>query len=103
MNFALSIKEENDQEIKGLLLETCANRSSVMYKSQFEAYCKKFNSPTRLRPATGKVVRGFGGRHSGICMAKIPVPFLSLCITIDVDFLITDHAIPTLLSMKDIF
>ncbi len=85
---------------KGILLDTCCNRSSVMSLSQYKAYCEEFNVPTKLKPDT-KSISGIGGNSKAVGTAMIPIPFTDLNLVIDVEFTIMKDNVPTLLSMKD--
>lgn len=86
---------------KGLHLDTCANRSSVMSIAQYKAYCEEFRVPSRIDKSKRSTLLGIGGSSSTIGTATIPVPFKNLQLTIDVDFKIVRDNVPTLLSNKD--
>lgn len=56
------LKQGERSEFKGLMLDTCANRSSVMSLNQYKAYCREFNVPVILDKSDPKSLTGIGGR-----------------------------------------
>lgn len=88
------------ERFKGILIDTCANRSSVMSIKQYRAYCDEFKTPFHIN-SDDKVISGIGGQSKTIGNATIPIPFKELNLVIDVNFKIMKDNIPTLLSLKD--
>ena len=85
----------------GIILDTGANRISVMCLSQYEAYCREFGCPVDINYSENKGLNGIGGKSVAIGSAKIPIPFIELGIVIDVRFRIMRDRCPSLLSLKD--
>ena len=86
---------------KGIYIDTCANRSSVMSIAQYKAYCREFNVPSQINKTDVKALRGIGGSSTAFGSAIIPVPFKDLNLVIDIKFRIVKDNVPTLLAMKD--
>lgn len=86
---------------KGIYIDTCANRSSVMSYSQYKAYCEEFKVPCSISREESRILRGIGGKSSSIGTAIILVPFRDLNLVLDIKFQIVSDNVPTLLSMKD--
>ena len=86
---------------RGILIDTCANKSSVISPSQYRAYCETFQVPCNILKQNIRSLKGIGGKSVSIGTATIPVPFKDLNLVIDVTFQILDSNVPTLLSMKD--
>lgn len=86
---------------KGILIDSCANRSSVMSYEQYRAYCEEFDAPMNVDTASSRSVLGIGGTTKAIGTATVPVPFKDLDLVIDVKFQILKDNVPSLLSMKD--
>lgn len=90
----------SNSHFDGLRLDTCANRASVMSRSQYLAYTIKYGLKETIRPATHKGIRGIGGVQKAVWVVRVQIPFDGLRTVIDVDFLIIEDDFPTLLSMK---
>jgi len=90
-----------ETKFKGIYLDTCANRSSVMSLNQYQAYCKEFHVPMQLSTHGAKTLRGIGGKSAALGSAWIPIPFTKLKLIVDVNFQIVNDNVPTLLCMKD--
>lgn len=86
----------------GVRIDTGANRSSVMSKMQYDAYKREFGLKDAKKP-TEKMVRGIGGRRKAKGTAMIQIPFPKIGIVIDVELLIIDEDVPSLLCMKDMY
>jgi len=99
MNSQLSVGTE--VPFRGLHIDTCANRSSVMALAQYRAYCQELQVPVQIDRDNIQRLRGLSGSSKPIGTAVIPVPFRELNLVIDVTFQIVSNEIPTLLSMKD--
>lgn len=95
------LREGETTSFKGIHLDTCANRSSVMSISQYKAYCREFNVPVKLDTSTSRNLSGIGGSRKSLGSVIIPIPFADLNIVIDVKFQIVSDKVPSLLSMKD--
>lgn len=104
-NIALTIYNNNNNisdEVKfnGVVIDTAANRRSVMCKSQYHAYEKEFGRRVRIRPPR-RDLRGIGGKKEVCGEVTIQIPFTKLNLIIDVDFSIIEDETPSLLSNKD--
>ena len=95
MNHALQSKEEI-LNFRGIHLDTCANRTSIMSLAKYKYYCIEFDVPFRLQRGN-KSITGVGGSLTAIGTAVIPIPFKDLNITIDVKFAIMKENIASLL------
>lgn len=85
-----------------MIVDTGANRTSIMSLSQYKAYCHEFSVPSTIRP-TSKYVNGIGGCQKSIGVATINVPFPQLNVFCDIEFYIIDNdATPTLWSLRDL-
>lgn len=94
---------QNDSEFKGVMIDTGANRSSLMSIQQYMKYCKEFNSPMEVRKSS-RSVGGLGGANLvTIGKATIPIPFPKIGIICDVTFHIhNDEGTPSILSLRDL-
>lgn len=72
-----------------------------MSLSQYGSYCVEFGLKRAINRSTRTVLRGIGGRRIPIGTERIQIPFDKLRIIIDVDFLILQEDVPSLLSMRD--
>ncbi len=90
-------------KFRGIKLDTCANRSSIMSYAQYKAYCEEFQVPFKIswNNKDCKTISGIGGSRDAIGTALIPIPFKDLDLIIDVRFQIMKENIPSLLCMKD--
>ncbi len=95
------LNEGEETKFKGLYIDTCANRSSVMSYAQYTAYCEEFQVPVCIERESIRPLHGIGGNSSPIGTANIPVPFRDLNLVIDVRFQIVKDNVPSLLCMKD--
>ena len=102
MTYALSDCRESQAGFNGILMDTGANRSSVISLSQYLAYCREYGIPASLDKSKAGSVRGLGGKQSSLGTATILIPFYNLQIVADVEFrVIEDDTVPTLLSLSD--
>lgn len=97
----LAIALDDIPKFKGILLDTCGNRSSVMSFAQYKAYCLEFQVPFKINRGSAKSISGIGGSRKTMGTATIPIPFKDLKIVIDVTFQIMEDYVPSFLSMKD--
>jgi len=93
--------DERPSEFNGVLVDTGANRASLMSLNQYRAYCREHGAPASLTKGT-KRVRGLGGSQQSIGTATIAVPFPELGLVSEIDFHIVDDEVPTLLSLRDL-
>lgn len=94
------LKMGEEEIFKGIYIDTCANRSSIMSLKQYKAYCNQFNAPFHIEPDTKKI-SGIGGSSQTLGSAVVPVPFKGLDLVVDIKFQIMRDCVPTLLSLKD--
>lgn len=102
MNAELQKGEESTFE--GIVIDTGANRSSVMSLAQYKAYCKTFHTVPNVRndKLTNSLV-GLGGHTiQAVGTAHIPIPFTELDLIIDVDFRIIKDNTTSILSLMDL-
>ena len=88
MNHELSQGEVT--KFNGIVIDTGANRASVIRLIQFKEYCKEFSIPASIRTTyKSKSLTGLGGHKvQAIGVAKITITLTDLNLLIDVDFLI---------------
>ena len=96
---ALSVGETS--KFDDIVLDTGANRSSVMSLDQYKVYCEEFKIPMKIDKSDKKNIIGLGSRNQTIGTALVTVPFSDLDLWIDVKFRIVNTKCPTLLSLKD--
>lgn len=89
-------------KIKGIFLDNCANRSSVMYYNQYKAYCNAFHVPCHLEQNDIRKLTGIGGTKKAVGLANIPILFKDLQFVIDVQLQIILGNRQSLLSMKNL-
>lgn len=110
----ISIKEENclqrcndgncrERTVEGLRIDTCANRTSVVSKCQYDAYCQTLNLPSITDSSGNKVVKGVGGSSNVSWFVVIQLPFKYLDIIIYIAFLVIEEYVRPLLSIKNMF
>ena len=95
-------KNDRRQEFNGIIIDTGANRTSMMSLDQYIAYCREHNVPARIADFN-RSVRGIGG----VCVktigkATVAVPFPDIGVVCDITFHITEGHNPTLLSLRDL-
>jgi hypothetical protein len=93
--------EGQTDEFKGVIIDTGANRASLMSLAQYRAYCKKFKVPAKIS-GDQKCFKGIAGGRRSIGSALVTIPFPKLGICSDVLFSIMKESVPTLLSLKDL-
>lgn len=93
--------DERQSEFNGVLVDTGANRTSLMSLTQYRAYCTEHGVPANLTKSTKRVC-GIGGSQRSIGKARIPIPFPNLGLISDIDFHIIEDEVPTLLSLRDL-
>jgi Reverse transcriptase (RNA-dependent DNA polymerase) len=86
---------------RGIIIDTGANRSSLMSLSQYRCYCHEFSVPASLR-SSKKTFNGIGGRRESIGSTNIAIPFPLLGICAHVKFEVIDANVPSLLCLKDL-
>lgn len=96
---ALSVGECT--KFNGIIMDTAANRSSIMSLSQYKAYCEEFRISMRINRMEKRTICGVNSKSSPVGTATISIPFKTLDLWIDVQFRIMPFDCPSLLSMKD--
>lgn len=81
---------------QGVKIDTSANLKSIMWMSQYYAYCQTFGIITSIKSQKRRVV-GIGGLNTGIGTATIQIPFPALGLIVDINVLLMSDAIPTFL------
>ena len=86
----------------GVIIDTGANRSSVISLAQYKAYCQQFGVTPNIK-GDAKSLIGLGKNVvQAIGHATIPIPFVDLDKIIDVDFRVISQSQSTLLSLSDL-
>ena len=99
MHVALSCGECSSFD--GIIVDTGADRSSVMSHSQYKAYCEEFNIPPHIDRSDKRGLTGIGGQGQCIVTANVQIPFNDLGLILDVKFRILQNTCPSLLSLRD--
>jgi hypothetical protein len=86
---------------EGIIVDTGANKSSLMSLEQYRAYCKVFKVPANIKGAM-KMFKGIGVSRSSVGSVVIAIPFPKLGICADVEFQIINENVPNLLSIRDL-
>lgn len=92
---------DEPSKLKSFRLVTGGNRASVMSKEPYHAYCRPFGLRPAIQTTGGRASRGIGRRKTSIGSSTIQFAFNYLQLMIDVEFLLLDDQVPTLLSMRD--
>ena len=92
----------NHPTFDGIIIDTGANRSSVMFLNQYRIYCKIFKTPMQINHEDSKGIKGLFGGSSSIGTAIIPIPFVKLDVVLDIKFLIMKSDCKTLFCLKDL-
>ena len=111
-NFATDLKKEmlvmhaalshgESSGFDGIIIDTGANRSSVMSHAQYKAYCNEFNVPAIIDRTDTRGLKGIGGQGQCIGTAIVQIPFNDLDLILDVKFRILQDTCPSLLSLRD--
>lgn len=100
MERALS-ETERPSEFNGMIIDTGANRLSLMSINQYRAYCTEFGIVANIRKDSRKIY-GLGSKHRSIGTAKISIPFPKFGMICDINFHILSENCKTLLSRVDL-
>lgn len=92
------------EKFNGIVIDTGANRCSMMSISQYNAYGVEFQVPMNIKKDNqAKSSTGLGGdKTHSMSIATIAIPFTCLYLIIDVDFVIIRDNTATILSLKDL-
>jgi hypothetical protein len=101
MQKQLNMPAERPPIFKGIIIDTGANKSSLMSVKQYRAYCRSFKIPASIRGPM-KIFKGIGGTRRSMGSARIAIPFPKLGMCADIEFQIIDDDVPTLLSLRDL-
>ena len=96
-----NMHNHSDTKFKGIIIDTAANRRSVICEQQLKAYEVEFGVRLPIRQSLKRVVKGIAGKGEVVGEVLIPIPFNKLGIIIDVDFIVLGCNCPSLLSNKD--
>lgn len=88
-------------KFSGIRLDTCCNIKSIISRAQYNAYCNEFGLMNSMKTTTSKGVTGIGGSRIPIGSVSMQIPFTALDLVIDVEFIVLEESVPTLMSMKD--
>lgn len=91
---------DREGEYNGILIDTGANRLSIMSLQQDRAYCREHGTPAQIIPEWRRI-SGLGS-HYTIGVATIPIPFPQLSLVCDINFHILDENVKSLLSHRDL-
>lgn len=97
----ITLDQKPAVRFNGVVIDTAANRRSIMSVAKYRAYEREFGIKVPLSPPC-KNVKETGGRLRPIGEATIQIPFLLLNLVIDVDFSILKDDLPSLLSNRDL-
>ena len=100
-NTGTRVNSRTPSKFRGMIIDTGANRVSIISLQQYQSYCKEFRVPAQLDQST-KQINGIGGKQLTIGSTTINVPFPDLKVFVDVTFHVIDGAVPTLWSRRDI-
>jgi len=100
MNAALAVNERKS-EFNGMIIDTGANRLSIMSLQQYRAYCREHGVPSSISKDRRRI-SGLGSKHYSIGTATISIPFPSIGLICDVNFHIFEDNVQTLLSRRDL-
>lgn len=87
-------------QFAGIRIHTCANRTSIMYEYQYQAYIHHLGLRRARRPPMYWEVEGIIGRQKAISTVKICLTLTQLKIDIDVKLLMIPCDIPSMLPMR---
>ena len=96
-----ALQKGEPEEFEGIIMDTGANRSSMMSLQQYLIYCQDFGAVANINKGMASRVRGIGGKCQSIGVAIIPIPFPDLGITCDVLFHIIEGDVPSLFCLSD--
>lgn len=99
----VNVLSDRQHSFRGIVLDTGANRRSVMCLNQYRQYCKLFHLPMKIDHSDQGGLIGLGGRVRAIGSATISIPFKDLELMIYVRFRIMNRDGPTLLSLRDMY
>lgn len=85
----------------GVIIDTGANRKSVMCTEQHKAYCNLFQIPLDIDSTEKGGVLGIGGRAKSIGITTLSVPFRELGLVVNVSFRLMETDCPSLLCLND--
>lgn len=91
----------NHKGFRGIRLDTCSNRTSVMGVQQYRAYCMELQIMKNTKPVHSGSINGIGGGLKTVRIVLVKIPFMDLKLVISVEFPLLKADIPSLLSMKD--
>lgn len=74
-----------------------------MISQQYVTYTKDFGLRSAMRTAPDRTVRVIGGKRKANRISMFQIPFTDLREVMDVDFLIINEDILSLLSLRDIY
>lgn len=106
MQKELDKPEDYEKSFKGVMVDTGANRSSVMSIQQYRAYCKEHLLPASISAPVidrnvKKRISGFGGMAYTIGKATILIPIAGIGISVPVKFHIVEHNVVSVCCLKD--
>lgn len=97
-----ALKAAVEKEFEGNVIDTGANRSSMMSLSQYRIYCEEFGVVAQLDKSRSKSIRGLTEKATSLGSTKLPIPFKDLGVFIDIEFQIMKDDVPSLLSLSDL-
>lgn len=99
MDHGLLTKEKT---FLGVIIDTGANRSSVMCYQQYRAYCETFMAPLNIDKRESKGIKGLFGASYSLGTAIISIPFKDLDLVIHVKFRIMKEDCESLFCLRDL-
>lgn len=78
----LYLNGEQLQKFKGITMDNCAKRTSIMSKNQYSAYCNYLRLKSSIRKDENRTVRGIVWMREAIGSANIQIKFKELQLVI---------------------
>jgi len=94
--------DQKDDQFKGFIFDTGANRYSVMSLGQLKALARSHGVPPVIRRSEARRITGFGGGRTSMGACSIELPLNDLGIEAQVSFQIfAEPTVATLISLRD--
>lgn len=87
----------NPHDFKVIWVDTCCIVRIIISFNEYGSYWRVFGLKKAMRPHTGKAIAEIGGVQIPIGATNIQIPFKKLNLIIDVDFVVLEYPVPTLL------
>lgn len=94
------LKNHIGRQFNGVVTDTASNKRSLMSNQKYHAYEREFGRNIIIQPQN-KGLKGIGGKTRIIGEVTVQIHFNELCLTIDLNFSITEADAPSLLHNRD--